>query len=192
MSAAESEPGPEEAAGARTETAAFGGGCFWCVEAVFERVEGVISATSGYQGGTLRDPDYKQVCGGDTGHAEVVRVTFDPDKVTYEELLEVFWKAHDPTQLNRQGADVGTQYRSVIFYYNEEQKKAAEASKKALEASGKYRDPVVTEIVNASEFYEAEAYHQDFYRKNPKAPYSLFNIKGKLKKLGLERDVPHR
>lgn len=170
----------------KTDIATFGGGCFWCVEAVFQQVPGVISVISGYQGGQVENPTYEQVCRGDTGHAEVTRIEFDPAVASYEKLLAVFWDAHDPTQLNRQGADVGTQYRSVIFYHTEEQRVQAEASKRALEASGKFSDPVVTEISPAPEFYPAEKYHQDYYQRNPGAPYSMFVIRGKLKKLGLK------
>lgn len=177
----ETNPAP-----ASREFATFGGGCFWCVEAVFEKLPGVLSVTSGYQGGKTAKPTYEQVCRGDTGHAEVVRVEFDPSVIRYGELLDVFWKAHDPTQLNRQGADVGTQYRSVIFFHSEEQRKAAEASKAALDASGAYSRPVVTQIAPAEDFYAAEAYHQDFFRRNPTHGYSRAVIQGKLRKLGLE------
>lgn len=166
------------------EIATFGAGCFWCVEAVFERLPGVISVVSGYQGGQKKNPTYQDVCSGDTGHAEVVRIEFDPSVIPYEKLLDTFWTAHDPTQLNRQGADVGTQYRSVIFYHSDEQKAKAEASKAAADASGKFKRPIMTQIVSASEFYEAEGYHQDYYRKNPHAPYSQYVISDKLKKLG--------
>jgi peptide-methionine (S)-S-oxide reductase len=166
--------------------ASFGGGCFWCVEAVFERTEGVLDVESGYQGGLTRNPTYREVCSGDTGHAEVVRVEFDPDKVAYQTLVELFFKAHDPTTLNRQGADTGTQYRSVIFTYGEEQKKVAQAVKDALEASKAFAKPIVTEIVAAPEFYPAEEYHQDYYNRNKSAAYCVFNITPKLKKLQLE------
>lgn len=170
----------------KTEVATFGGGCFWCVEAVFEQAPGVLDVVSGYQGGQVEHPTYEEVCRGDTGHAEVTRIEFDPAVTSYEKLLALFWDAHDPTQLNRQGADTGTQYRSVIFYHSEEQREKAEASKKALEASGRFKDPVVTEISPAPEFYPAERYHQDYYRENPGAPYSMFVIRGKLKKLGMK------
>ena len=169
-----------------TEYATFGAGCFWCVEAVFERLPGVISVVSGYQGGETEKPSYDQVCRGDTGHAEVVRVEYDPLRVSFDKLLEVFWDAHDPTQLNRQGADVGTQYRSVIFYHNEEQRTKAEAAKAAVSASGKFSRPVVTQITSADAFYEAEGYHQDYFRNNPSAPYSQYVIRDKLKKLGFK------
>jgi len=166
--------------------ATFGGGCFWCVEAVFQKVPGVASVTSGYKGGHVRNPTYQDVSRGDTGHAEVVKIAFDPSVVTYEALLDLFWKAHDPTQLNRQGADVGTQYRSVIFYHSEEQKVQAESSRDRLEQSGAYKRPIVTQIVAAEEFYEAEDYHQDYYRNNPRAGYSRAVIEPKLRKLGMD------
>jgi peptide-methionine (S)-S-oxide reductase len=168
-----------------TKYATFGAGCFWCSEAMFENLDGVISVLSGYQGGELKKPTYKQVCRGDTGHAEVVRVEYDPTRVTYDELLDLFWKMHDPTTLNRQGADVGTQYRSIIFYHDEDQKAAAEKSLKAMDASGTFKNPIVTQIQSASDFYEAEAYHQDYYRNNPDAPYSRY-IQSKLKKLDMK------
>jgi peptide-methionine (S)-S-oxide reductase len=163
------------------EKATFGGGCFWCVEAVFERVDGVTSAVSGYAGGTTVKPTYEQVCTGNTGHAEVVEITFDPKKVTYEELLNIFWSAHDPTTLNRQGADVGTQYRSVIYTHSEEQRLVAERSKR--EAQKDFEDPIVTEITPAGPFYKAEQYHQDYFDNNPNAAYCTFVIAPKLKKL---------
>ena len=164
------------------EIADFGAGCFWCVEAVFERLDGVQSVVSGYEGGENENPTYKQVCNGDTGHAEVVRITFDPEVISFEELLNLFWKMHDPTTLNSQGADHGTQYRSVIFYQSHEQRDAAEKSK--AEAASSFADPVVTEISPASEFYEAEDYHQDYFRLNPQASYCSFVIAPKLQKLG--------
>jgi peptide-methionine (S)-S-oxide reductase len=176
----------EAAAAAPLETITFGAGCFWCVEAVLERLEGVESAVSGYMGGSVDDPTYEQVCTGETGHAEVVRVTFDRSKLPLEELLDFFWILHDPTTLNRQGADRGTQYRSAIFYHSEAQRAAAEASKAKADASGKFSDPIVTEITPASTFYEAEAYHQAYYEENPNAGYCRYVIHPKLKKLGLE------
>lgn len=169
-----------------TEIATFGAGCFWCVEAVFEKLDGVTSVESGYQGGEVKEPEYKDVCRGDTGHAEVVRIEFDPSVVGFDELLSVFWKAHDPTQLNRQGADIGTQYRSVVFYHSEEQREKAEESKAAADKSGAFNKPIVTQIVPAEVFYMAEEYHQDFYRNNRFHGYSRGVIQGKLKKLGLE------
>jgi peptide-methionine (S)-S-oxide reductase len=148
-----------------TEKAMFGAGCFWGVEAAFRQVKGVISTTVGYSGGTLKNPTYKDVCSGRTGHAEVVEVEYDPSQVSYEELLNVFWENHDPTQLNRQGPDVGAQYRSAIFFHTPEQEAAARASKEALERSGRYKRPIVTEITPASEFYRAEDYHQQYLEK---------------------------
>lgn len=165
------------------ETATFGAGCFWCVEAVFERLEGVESVTAGYAGGTVPNPTYEQVCTGSTGHAEVAQIRYDPAKITYDQLLDLFWKSHDPTTLDRQGADVGTQYRSAIFYHDAEQKKAAEQSK--ARAAKHFEAPVVTEIMPLKTFYPAENYHQDYYRNNPQAPYCLFVIRPKLKKLEL-------
>jgi peptide-methionine (S)-S-oxide reductase len=148
------------------ERATFAAGCFWGVEYAFRQVEGVTSTKVGYMGGSAKNPTYQQVCTDKTGHAEVVDLNFDPEKVSYEELLEVFWDLHDPTQLNRQGPDVGSQYRSVIFYYSEEQKVKAEESKNKLEASGKYKRDVVTEIVPAKPFYMAEEYHQRYYERH--------------------------
>ncbi|MCX8091267.1 MAG: peptide-methionine (S)-S-oxide reductase MsrA [Verrucomicrobiae bacterium] len=168
------------------ERATLGGGCFWCMEAVFERVPGVRAVTSGYAGGHVANPTYEQVCTGETGHAEVVQIEYDPARVSFEQLLELFWKAHDPTSLNRQGADVGTQYRSVIFYENERQKLAAEKSK--ADAARNFSRPIVTEIAPLKAFYPAEAYHQDYYRKNPNAAYCRMVIRPKLEKL--ERELP--
>ena len=166
------------------EKATFGAGCFWCVEAVFERLPGVQSVLSGYSGGTKANPTYEEVCTGKTGHAEVAQIVYDPAKISYSELLQMFWQAHDPTTLNRQGADVGTQYRSVIFYHNDEQKIAAEKSK--AEAQKEFDDPIVTEIQPLKEFYAAENYHQDYFRNHQNAPYCTIVIKPKLKKLKLE------
>ena len=167
----------------RLETATFGAGCFWCVEAVFRRLEGVKSVEAGYAGGTIPDPTYEQVCTGKTGHAEVAQITHDPARVTYDQLLDLFWKSHDPTTINRQGADVGTQYCSVIFYHDKAQKDAAEQSKTL--AAQLFEHPIVTQIVPLTKFYPAENYHQDYYRNNPHAPYCLFVIRPKLKKLEL-------
>lgn len=164
----------------KTEFATFGAGCFWCTEAFFEPLDGVIDVVSGYSNGDMKDPTYKAVCSGRSGHAEVVRVTYDPNKITYQELLDRFWESHDPTTLNRQGADIGTQYRSGIFYHSPEQKEIALASKKAVAKN--YKDPIVTEVVEAGEFYPAEEYHQNYFRNNPNAPYSRF-IQSKLNKL---------
>ena len=155
------------------EKATFGAGCFWGVEARFRKVEGVIDAISGYSGGITKDPTYKDVCTDKTGHAEVVQVTYDPSIVSYEDLLEIFWNIHNPTTLNRQGWDVGTQYRSVVFYHNEDQKKKAIELKEKLDKSGKYKKSIVTEIVPIKEFYRAEDYHQRYYEKHNKS-VSLF------------------
>lgn len=169
---------------ASLETATFGAGCFWCVEAVFENLDGVKSVESGYMGGETKNPTYKQICTGTTGHAEVTRIYFDPEVISYETLLDWLWRSHDPTTLNRQGGDVGTQYRSAIFYHSEDQKKAAEASKAAAQRD--FSSPIVTEITAASEFYIAEDYHQDYYKLNKTAPYCRMVITPKLKKLDLD------
>ncbi|MFW5695974.1 MAG: peptide-methionine (S)-S-oxide reductase MsrA [Alkalispirochaeta sp.] len=161
-----------------------GGGCFWCVEAVYRRLPGVLSAESGYAGGHVEHPTYKQVCTGDTGHAEVVRVTYDADRISLEEILDWFWKAHDPTTLNRQGADVGPQYRSSIMVSDEAQRATAEQSKAA--AQEHFSQPIVTEIVAADTFYPAEDYHHDFYESNPRQGYCRMVIEPKLKKLGFD------
>jgi peptide-methionine (S)-S-oxide reductase len=165
------------------ETATLGGGCFWCLEAVFERLEGVESVASGYAGGTLPNPSYEQVCTGTTGHAEVVQIAFDPDKITYRELLEVFFTIHDPTTLNRQGTDAGTQYRSAIFYHTPEQEKAAREVIQELETSGVWENPIVTEVEEYREFYRAEDYHQHYYERNSAQPYCQAVITPKLAKL---------
>ena len=162
-------------------SAVFGGGCFWCVEAVFENVPGVASVTSGYAGGKSPDPTYEEVSSGRSGHAEVVKIDYDPATVSYDELLALFWKAHDPTTLNRQGADVGTQYRSVILVANDAERAAAEASKAAAQKD--FKDPIVTEISMLEKFYPAEDYHQDFSRNNPGHPYTRAVIAPKLKKI---------
>jgi peptide-methionine (S)-S-oxide reductase len=165
-----------------TDTATFGTGCFWCTEAIFQELEGVIKSTSGYSGGNVANPSYKEVCTGNTGHAEVIQVVYDPKKITYDELLEVFWKTHDPTTLNRQGADVGTQYRSVIFYHNNEQKEKAEKYKVELNKSGAFNNPIVTEISPYTKFYAAENYHQDYYNQNGDEPYCNMVIRPKVEK----------
>lgn len=165
------------------EIATFGGGCFWCTEALFQQVKGVITIESGYSGGNIPNPTYKMVCTGTTGHAEVVQVSFNPQVITYTELLELFWKTHDPTTLNRQGADVGTQYRSVIFYHSMQQKQLAEAEKKRLNESGYFQQPIVTQIVPFETFYKAEDYHQDYYKNNRSQPYCSMVIEPKLHKL---------
>jgi len=164
-----------------TETAVFASGCFWCTEAVFERVPGVKRVISGYTGGHVPNPTYKQVCEGTTGHAEATRIEFDPAVVSYEKLLEIFFESHDPTTLNRQGADEGTQYRSAIFYTTEAQQRAAARAKIAAQAL--WDDPIVTEITPLGEFYDAEDYHQDYFKNNPNAGYCTFVIKPKLTKL---------
>jgi peptide-methionine (S)-S-oxide reductase len=163
-------------------TATFASGCFWCSEAVFRQLKGVETVVPGYTGGSLKNPSYKQVCTGTTGHAEAIQVTYDPRVVTYPELLEVFWKTHDPTTMNRQGHDVGTQYRSAIFYRDDEQKRLAEEYKQRLDASGAFSAPIVTAIVPFSEFYRAEAYHQNYYEQNPDQPYCVAVIGPKLEK----------
>lgn len=162
--------------------ATFGTGCFWCTEALFETLDGVKDAVSGYEGGQKPNPTYNEVCTGTTGHAECVEVTYDPNKVTYAELLQAFFRSHDPTSLNRQGADVGTQYRSVIFYHDEAQQQLAEQIKQELNASGAYDKPIVTEISPATTFYEAEAYHQSYFANNPNQGYCAYVIAPKLDK----------
>ena len=171
----------------KIEVATFGGGCFWCMEAVFERLPGVISIASGFAGGHTANPTYEQVCAGDTGHAEVMQIEFDPAKISYEKLLDVFWRAHNPTTLNRQGADEGAQYRSIILYHNGAQKLAAEKSK--AEAQKNLKHPIVTQIVPFTKFYRAENYHQDYYNNNSNAPYCRIVIAPKLKKLEKENMI---
>ncbi|MGH7975717.1 MAG: peptide-methionine (S)-S-oxide reductase MsrA [Limisphaerales bacterium] len=165
----------------KTEIADLGGGCFWCMEAVFERLPGVISVTSGFAGGTTENPTYQEVCTETTGYAEVTEIVFDPAKISYNQLIDVFWQAHDPTTLNRQGADVGTSYRSIVLYRNEKQKLEAEKSK--IAAQENFKNPIVTEIVPLKKFYKAEDYHQEYYDNNPNAPYSQVVITPKLEKL---------
>lgn len=169
------------------EKATFGGGCFWCVEEVYQQLDGVSAVESGYTGGQILNPTYEQVCSGTTGHAEVVQITFDPERITYESLLDYFWKLHDPTTLNRQGNDIGTQYRSAIFYHTPQQREAAEKSKRDMDASGTFGRSIVTEITEASTYYPAENYHQDYYRLNKSQPYCQYIIAPKLDKLGLEK-----
>ena len=164
------------------ETAIFGGGCFWCLEAVFQRLPGVKRVESGYSGGRVENPTYRQVCGGATGHAEVVRITFDPGETSYRELLAGFFASHDPTTLNRQGNDVGTQYRSVIFYNSEEQRRQAEQAIAELTAEHEFRDPIVTTVEPATAFYVAEDYHQNYFNENSEQPYCQFVIAPKLDK----------
>ena len=163
--------------------ATFGGGCFWCTEAVFQQLKGVKAVVSGYSGGTLKNPTYDQICTGTTGHAEATRITFDPALISYEDLLEVFWKTHDPTTKDRQGRDEGPQYRSVIFYHDERQKKSAQNYKDKLDAAGVFEDSIVTEIVPAAEFFRAEPKHQNFYLENPRYPYCVQVIGPKLAKM---------
>ncbi|HEY7750961.1 MAG TPA: peptide-methionine (S)-S-oxide reductase MsrA [Ignavibacteriaceae bacterium] len=162
--------------------ATFGSGCFWCTEAVFEELNGVHSVVSGYAGGHVQNPSYEEVCTGKSGHAEVTQITYDPSVITYDELLEVFWKTHDPTTLNRQGNDVGPQYRSVIFYHNDDQKKLAEKYKAELEKSGAWDKPIVTEISPLTNYFPAEEYHQEYYTNNPNQGYCAFVIAPKLEK----------
>ena len=168
---------------AKSEIATLGGGCFWCVEAVFQRIDGVISVKPGYAGGNVKNPTYKQICTGNTGHAEVAKIEFDTSKITYSQILNVFWQSHDPTTLNRQGNDVGTQYRSVIFFHNESQKEIAKKSKVDADKSGYWDNEIVTEITPLNNYYDAEDYHDNYYKNNPNQPYCLFVIKPKLDKL---------
>jgi peptide-methionine (S)-S-oxide reductase len=182
----------------KTEKATLGGGCFWCVEAVYERLPGILSVTSGYAGGQTENPTYEQIGTGKTGHAEVVQIEYDPDKISYEKIIDLFWDAHDPTTLNRQGADVGTQYRSIILTANDDEARIAKESRDR--AQTKSRSPIVTEIVPLEKFYPAEDYHQDFYRENPMHPYNMAVTRPKLKKFEakleeankVDRDVPSR
>ena len=164
------------------ETATLGGGCFWCVEAIYQDVIGVHKVVSGYAGGTVENPTYEEVCSGTTGHAEVVQIVFDPTVISFEEILFIFWRTHDPTTLNRQGNDVGTQYRSVIFYHDEQQKKIAERSMAETDASNLWPDPVVTEVAPLPIFYEGEEYHQNYFVENPYQPYCIFVINPKVQK----------
>ena len=170
-------------AGVETDTATFGTGCFWCTEAIFQELDGVLKATSGYSGGNVENPTYKEVCEGTTGHAEVIQVVYDPSKITYDVLLKAFWQSHDPTTLNRQGNDVGPQYRSVIFYHNDEQKEKAEKYKAELDKSKAFDNPIVTEISPYSKFYVAENYHQDYYNNNGSQPYCSYVVRPKVEKI---------
>lgn len=172
---------PEMISG-NVETATFGTGCFWCTEAIFQSLEGVESVVSGYSGGHVDDPTYKAVCAGTTGHAEVVQIKYNPEIITFTELLEVFWQTHDPTTLNRQGYDTGTQYRSAIFYHSDEQKKLAEEYKAKLDKAGAFSDPIVTEVTKYSNFFSAEKYHQDYYANNSNAGYCRAVIAPKMEK----------
>jgi peptide-methionine (S)-S-oxide reductase len=164
------------------DTATFGNGCFWCTEAVFQQIKGVEKVISGYSGGTVVNPTYKQVCTGTTGHAEALQIIYDPTVVTYSDLLQMFWYSHDPTTLNRQGNDVGTQYRSVVFYHNEQQKKEAEFYKKKLDDAKVFDKPIVTEITAFQKFYPAEDYHQNYYNENGTQPYCMYIIRPKIEK----------
>ena len=166
-----------------TEIATFGGGCFWCIEAVYQRIEGVISVMPGYAGGESKTTTYREVCTGKTGHAEVAKIEFNKDIISYKQLLNIFWQSHDPTTLNRQGNDVGTQYRSVIYYHNDEQKMMAIKSKNEANKSGYWDDEIVTEISEIYNYSDAEDYHNDYYDNNPNQPYCVFVIKPKLDKL---------
>ncbi len=177
-----------------TEVATFGAGCFWCVEAVFQRMKGVHAVESGYEGGQTDNPTYQQICSGQTGHAEVARITFDPSVVSFTQLLEVFFQTHDPTTLNRQGADVGTQYRSAIFFHSDAQREAAERAKAALDESGAFGAPIVTEIVPTQVFFKAEDYHQNYFNENPTQGYCRAVVGPKVEKFkkafsGLLRDA---
>jgi peptide-methionine (S)-S-oxide reductase len=169
-------------AGVKTDTATFGTGCFWCTEAIFQELKGVLKVTSGYSGGTVKNPSYEDVCTGETGHAECLQIIYDPKVISFDELLEVFWESHDPTSLNRQGNDVGTQYRSVIFFHDAEQKRKSEEYKIKLDKSGAYNNPIVTEITPFTHFYAAEDYHQDYFRLHGNQPYCSFVIRPKVEK----------
>lgn len=164
------------------DTATFGSGCFWCVEAVFQLLDGVTKVESGYSGGHIKNPSYREVCNGTTGHAEVCQITYDKSKISFKDLLEVFWKTHDPTTLNRQGNDAGTQYRSAIFYHNAEQKELAEKYKSELNKSGAWADPVITEITAYTAFYKADDYHQNYFNQNGSEPYCRYVIQPKVEK----------
>lgn len=170
----------------RVETATLAGGCFWCIDAIFRRLRGVEEVVSGYTGGTVPNPTYREVCSGTTGHAEAVRISFDPEVISFAELLDVFWRSHDPTTLNRQGPDIGTQYRSAIFYLDDKQRETAERSKREAEEARLWPDPIVTEIVPFTNFHEAEEYHQDYYRLNPLQGYCRLVIDPKIRKLRKE------
>jgi peptide-methionine (S)-S-oxide reductase len=178
-----SEPEKTEMQGdSAIETATFGAGCFWCVEAIFQRLEGVLTVKSGYSGGTVKNPSYKEVCNGTTGHAEVIQLTYDKRKISFDELLEVFWKTHDPTTMNRQGNDIGTQYRSAVFYHTREQKEKAEGYKKKLNEAKAYPNPIITEIVPFTNYYPAEDYHQNYFNQNGGQGYCQYVIQPKVEK----------
>ena len=183
MNTTKSSGKAEQVLTGKADTATLGTGCFWCTEAVFEQLEGVISVTSGYAGGHVPNPSYKEVCTGETGHAECVQIVYDTSKISFDELLEVFWQVHDPTTLNRQGGDVGPQYRSVIFYHDDEQKQKSEKYKTELDKSGAYDNPVVTTLEPFTKFYKAENYHQEYYELNKNSnPYCSIVIQPKLEK----------
>jgi len=182
LACGQSKPKPMSESNQGLSLATFGNGCFWCTEAIFQQLNGVEKVVSGYTGGKIKNPTYKEVCSGSTGHAEVIQITYDAKKISFDELLEVFWKTHDPTTLNKQGADVGTQYRSVVFYHTEEQKRLAELYKKKLTEAKAFDDPIVTEITAIGEFYDAESYHQNYYNLNGTAPYCSYVIAPKLDK----------
>lgn len=181
----ESKDGIQKPAHSATQidTATFGAGCFWCVEAVFQRLDGVLSVSSGYSGGSIKNPSYKEVCAGVTGHAEVCQLVYDTSKVSFDVLLQVFWKTHDPTTMNRQGNDIGTQYRSAIYYHNEDQRIKAESYKKQLNEVGAYPNPIITEIKPFTVFYAAEYYHQNYYNQNSDQGYCQYVIQPKIEKL---------
>jgi peptide-methionine (S)-S-oxide reductase len=176
-----STPGQSSSA-FNTDTATFANGCFWCTEAIFQQLDGVLKVTSGYSGGHVVDPSYKEVTTGTTGHAECIQIIFDPSKISFDELLEVFWQTHDPTTLNRQGNDEGPQYRSAVFYHTPEQKEKAEKYKAELNKSGAFKNPIVTEVAPFTSFYIAENYHQDYYNQNGSQPYCSYVIRPKLEK----------
>jgi peptide-methionine (S)-S-oxide reductase len=176
------QKGPQTTA-SKKQKATFGMGCFWCTEAIFQRLKGVSSVRSGYEGGKVANPSYDDVCTGTTGHAEVIEIIYDPNVIPYEDLLEIFWKSHDPTTLNRQGADVGTQYRSVVFYHSEQQKQLAEKYKAELNKTNAFGKPVVTQIAKAAPFYVAENYHQNYFNQNKNEPYCRAVIRPKIDKL---------
>ena len=167
----------------KIETATLAGGCFWCTEAIFKRLKGVKSVLPGYSGGTVKNPTYEQVCEGNTGHAEAIQIEFDPKQISFAKILDIFWHTHDPTTLNQQGNDIGTQYRSVIFYHDQKQKETAEKSKLALEKEGAYDKPIVTEIIPFTNFYQASDYHKNYFDRNSNVPYCNFIINPKIHKL---------
>jgi peptide-methionine (S)-S-oxide reductase len=181
-----SQPTSKSTGSEKLATATFGEGCFWCSEAVFQRLKGVKSVVSGYSGGTVENPSYEDVCTGRTGHAEVIQITYDPAQISFEDLLKVFWQTHDPTTLNQQGHDVGTQYRSAVFYHTDEQRKTAEQYKQQLDASKVFARPIVTEITAFKNFYAAEKYHQNYFNDNPRQSYCQFVIRPKVEKFNKE------